>query len=93
MHTRREMCFKSASGATRLAPIWSGQLDVQSCPFGKSCGCETTTSSAQSYMDITCDGSDSMLSCATDFPAFYAEVHSKMYEDCAAKQMNVVPFR
>ena len=91
MHTRREMCFKSAGGATRLAPIWSGQLDVQSCPFGKSCGCETTTSSAQSYMDITCDGSDSMLSCATDFPAFYAEVQSKMYEDCAAKQMDVVP--
>ena len=91
MYGSRQMCFKSTGGATRLAPLWSGDLDVQSCPFGPSCGCETTTSGAQSYMDITCDGSDSLLSCASDFPAFYAEVSSKMYEDCAAKQAQSVP--
>ena len=92
MYVSKQMCFKSTGGATRLAPIWSGQLDMQSCPFGESCGCETTTSTdAQSYMDITCDGSDSMLSCASDFPAFYAEVTSKMYADCASNQKRSVP--
>ena len=92
MYASREMCFKSTGGATRLAPLWSGQLDLQSCPFGESCGCETTTSSAaQTYMDITCDGSDSMLSCAKDFPEFYAEVDRKMYQDCATKQHKIVP--
>lgn len=93
MYTQREMCFKSVHGATPLAPLWSGQLDVQSCPFGESCGCETTTgSSSVPYIDITCDGSDSLLSCSKDYPLFYEQVYTKMYaQDCASKQSRSVP--
>ena len=92
MYTQRQMCFKSTLGATRLSPLWSGNFDVQSCPFTESCGCETVVGDdSLQYLDITCDDSDSMLSCARDFPLFYSLVQSKMYPTCAANQRKVVP--
>lgn len=92
MYAQRQMCFKSTLGATRLSPLWSGNLDVQSCPFTESCGCETVLGDdSLQYMDITCDDSDSMLSCERDFPLFYSLVQSKIYPTCAANQHRVVP--
>jgi hypothetical protein len=51
---RNEMCFKTGTGAAYLRPLWTGNLDLQSCPFGESCGCETSRDGPVSFFDISC---------------------------------------
>jgi hypothetical protein len=50
---RNEMCFKTPTGAAYLRPLWTGNLDLQSCPFGESCGCETSSDGPVSFFDIS----------------------------------------
>ena len=85
-YARNELCFKTPTGAAYLRPLWTGDLDVQSCPYGASCGCETSRNDALSFFDISCDGSSSMESCKKDFPTFYGTVTSSMYADCYEQQ-------
>jgi hypothetical protein len=84
--TRNELCFKTLTGAAYLRPLWTGNLDLQSCPFGESCGCETSRDGPVSFFDISCDKSSSMESCKAEFPTFYTTVTTAMYEDCHTKQ-------
>jgi hypothetical protein len=83
---RNEMCFKTLTGAAYLRPLWTGNLDLQSCPFGESCGCETSRDGPVSFFDISCDRSSSMESCKAEFPTYYTAVKTTMYEDCHTKQ-------
>ena len=83
---RNEMCFKTSTGAAYLRPLFTGNLDLQSCPFGESCGCETSRDGPMSFFDITCDRSSSMESCEAEFPTYYTAVMARMYEDCHTKQ-------
>jgi hypothetical protein len=83
---RNEMCFKTTTGAAYLRPLWTGNLDLQSCPFGESCGCETSRDGPLSFFDISCDRSASMQSCEAQFPTFYHAVTTTMYEECHTKQ-------
>jgi hypothetical protein len=83
---RNELCFKTTTGAAYLRPLWTGDLDLQSCPFGESCGCETSRDGSVSFFDISCDKSSSMESCKAEFPTFYTTVTTTMYEDCHTKQ-------
>ena len=83
---RNELCFKTTSGASYLRPLWTGDLDLQSCPFGATCGCETSRDGPVSFFDVSCDSSSSMQSCKDDFPAFYSTVTTTMYEDCHTQQ-------
>jgi len=83
---RNELCFKTISGAAYLRPLWTGDLDLQSCPFGESCGCETSSDGPVSFFDISCDRSSSMQSCEAEFPTFYSAVTTRMYEECHTKQ-------
>jgi hypothetical protein len=83
---RNEMCFKTLTGASYLRPLWTGNLDLQSCPFGESCGCETSRDGPVSFFDISCDRSSSMESCKAEFPTYYTAVTTTMYEDCHTKQ-------
>ena len=83
---RNEMCFRTTTGAAYLRPLWTGNLDLQSCPFGESCGCETSRDGPVSFFDISCDRSGSMQSCEAEFPTYYDAVTTRMYEDCHTKQ-------
>ncbi|MBV5276318.1 hypothetical protein JZU56_00275 [bacterium] len=83
---RNELCFKTSFGAAYLRPLWTGNLDLQSCPFGESCGCETSSDGPVSFFDVSCDSSSSMESCKAGFPAFYSAVTTGMYEDCHTNQ-------
>ena len=83
---RNELCFKTPSGAAYLRPLWTGNLDLQSCPFGESCGCETSQDGPVSFFDVSCDRSSSMESCRNEFPTFYTTVTTAMYDDCHTKQ-------
>ncbi len=78
---RNEMCFKTSTGVAYLRPLFTGNLDLQSCPFGESCGCETSRDGPVSFFDITCDRSSSMESCEAEFPTYYTAVMATMYED------------
>jgi len=86
VYGRNELCFKTATGAAYLRPLWTGDLDLQSCPYGKSCGCETSRDGAVTFFDVSCDSSSSMESCKKDFPGFYSTVTTGMYEDCYQQQ-------
>ncbi len=83
---RNELCFKTTSGASYLRPLWTGNLDLQSCPFVATCGCETSRDGPVSFLDVSYDSSSSMKSCKDDFPAFYRTVTTTMYDDCHTQQ-------
>ena len=83
---RTELCFKTLTGAAYLRPLWTGDLDLQSCPFGASCGCETSRDGPLAFFDVSCDSSSSMESCKREFPTYYAAVTTSMYADCVAQQ-------
>lgn len=86
VYARNELCFKTSAGAAYLRPLWSGDLDLQSCPFGASCGCETSSDGPLSFFDVTCDSSSSMESCKSEFPTYYSTVTRRMYDDCVTQQ-------
>jgi len=83
---RKELCFQTSAGAAYLRPLWTGDLDLQSCPFGASCGCETSRDGQVSFFDVSCDSSSSMESCRSEFPTYYTTVTARMYEDCHTQQ-------
>jgi hypothetical protein len=86
VYGRNELCFKTSAGAAYLRPLWTGDLDLQSCPFGESCGCETSSDGPVSFFDISCDSSSSMESCRSNFPTYYTTVTTRMYEQCYKEQ-------
>lgn len=86
VYARNELCFKTSAGAAYLRPLWTGDLDLQSCPFGASCGCETSRDGPLSFFDVTCDSSSSMESCKNEFPTYYSTVTRRMYDDCVTQQ-------
>jgi hypothetical protein len=83
---RNELCFKTTAGASYLRLLWTGDLDLQSCPFDVACGCETTRDDPFTFFDVSCDSSRSMESCRETFPAFYSTVTARMYDDCHTQQ-------
>jgi hypothetical protein len=89
-HPSRRLCFNTPEGASRLFPLWSGSLDLQSCPHGEACGCQVSSEEFDTFMDLTCDNSQSIESCAADFPLFYESVKRSMYENCWSEQGRVV---
>jgi len=93
VNVRNELCFRTSTGAAYLRPLWTGGLDLQSCPFGESCGCETSQDDALSFFDVTCDGSISMQSCAKDFLTYYTAVTTGMYENCYTQQNKPVALK
>jgi hypothetical protein len=86
VYARNELCFITSTGAAYLRPLWTGDLDLQSCPYGASCGCETSSDGPVSFFDVSCDSSSSMESCRRDFPTYYTTVTTRMYEDCHTQQ-------
>ena len=86
----KKICFATPHGAAPLMPLWSGMLDLQSCPGGQSCGCQLSASQQNTFVDITCDKSRDMHSCESDFPTFYRDVKRDMYEKCWLLQGDVV---
>jgi hypothetical protein len=84
------LCFSTPGGAAPLVPLWSGTLDLQSCPHGKSCGCQLASAEQSTFVDLTCDRSTDIRSCEREFPAFYANVKRAMYEKCWLTQGDVV---
>ena len=89
-HRTRRLCFDTPEGAAHLFPLWSGELDLQSCPHGDSCGCQMSTEGFDTFVDLTCDNSQSMESCAGNFPLFYDNVKRAMYDNCWSEQGRVV---
>ena len=89
-HPTRRLCFDTPEGAAHLFPLWSGELDLQSCPHGDSCGCQMSTEGFDTFVDLTCDNSQSMESCAGNFPSFYDNVKRAMYDNCWSEQGRVV---
>ena len=89
-HPNRRLCFSTPEGAARLFPLWSGGLDLQSCPYGDSCGCQISTQEFDTFFDLTCDNSQSMESCKDNFPIFYDKVMEKMDMNCWREQGRVV---
>jgi hypothetical protein len=87
------LCFSTPGGAAPLAPLWSGLLDLQSCPHGKSCGCQLASEEQSTSVDVTCDRSTDIRSCERDFPAFYSNVRRAMYDKCWQTQGDVVGVR
>ena len=86
----KKICFTTPEGAAPLMPLWSGMLDLQSCPNGKSCGCQLSASQQNTLVDLTCDRSPDMQSCESEFPTFYRDVKRGMYEKCWLQQGDVV---
>jgi len=84
------LCFSTPDGAAPLIPLWSGMLDLQSCPHGESCGCQLSASELYSIVDLTCDRSTNIDSCKADFPSFDEHVKRAMYDKCWQMQGNVV---
>jgi hypothetical protein len=76
------LCFSTPAGAAPLLPLWTGMLDLQSCPHGKSCGCQLSASEQSTFVDLTCDKSAEIDSCARDFPVFYENARRAMYDKC-----------
>ena len=89
-HANRRLCFNTPEGAAHLFPLWSGGLDLQSCPYGESCGCQISTPEFDSFVDLTCDNSQSLESCKDTFPLFYDNVMRKMDLHCWSEQGRVV---
>jgi hypothetical protein len=89
-HRTRRLCFDTPEGAAHLFPLWSGELDMQSCPHGDSCGCQMSSEGFDTFLDLTCDNSQSMDSCAGNFPLFYDNVKRAMYDNCWSEQGRVV---
>jgi hypothetical protein len=89
-HPNRRLCFSTPEGAAHLFPLWSGGLDLQSCPYGESCGCQVSLQEFDTFFDLTCDNSQSMESCKDDFPLFYDNVMGKMDLNCWREQGRVV---
>jgi hypothetical protein len=85
-----DLCFSTPGGAAPLSPLWSGTLDLQSCPHGKSCGCQLASVEQSTFVDITCDRSTDIGSCEAEFPEFYTNVKRAMYEKCWLTQGDVV---
>jgi hypothetical protein len=50
-HANRQLCFNTPEGAAHLFPLWSGGLDLQSCPYGESCGCQISTGEFDSFVE------------------------------------------
>jgi hypothetical protein len=75
------MCFSTPSGAAPLV-LWSGTLDLLSCPHHKSCGCQLASFEQNTYIDLTCDKSSEIESCQRGFPVFYENVKRTMYDKC-----------
>jgi hypothetical protein len=76
------LCFSTPSGAAPLTALWTGSLDLRSCPHGRSCGCQLASLQPSTYVDLTCDGSTDIASCSRDFPAYTDGVSRGMYEKC-----------
>jgi len=76
------LCFATPTGAAPLMPLWSGMLDLQSCPNGKSCGCQLGAAQDSTFVDLTCDKSADLKSCEQAFPVFYDSVKRAMYDKC-----------
>ena len=90
MSLDNQICFRTPAGAAPLMPVLSGMLDLQSCPNGKSCGCQLSASQLSTFVDLTCDKSRDMQSCENEFPIFYGNVKRGMYEKCWLQQGDVV---
>ncbi len=84
------LCFSTPGGAAPLGPLWSGTLDLQSCPQGRSCGCQLASAEASTFVDLTCDQSTDIRSCEREFPAFVENVQRAMYDRCWQTQGDVV---
>jgi hypothetical protein len=87
------LCFATPGGAAPLMPLWSGLLDLQSCPSGKSCGCQLASQDVTTAFDLTCDKSTEIDSCKGDFPAFYEHAKRAMYDKCWRLQGELVGVR
>ena len=84
------LCFATPNGAAPLLPLWTGLLDLQSCPYGKSCGCQLSASEQGTFIDLTCDKSIDIDSCAREFPAFSDNAKRAMYDKCWHMQGDTV---
>ena len=76
------LCFTTPGGAAPLVALWTGNLDLLSCPYGKSCGCQLASLEQNTYVDLTCDKTSKIQSCERDFPDFYENVKRAMYDKC-----------
>jgi hypothetical protein len=84
------LCFVTPGGAAPLMPLWSGTLDLQSNPSGKSCGCQLATFDTTSTVDLTCDKSTEIDNCRPDFPAFWENAKRAMLDKCWRTQGDLV---
>lgn len=83
---RYRMCYKDQrnNGYTVMNPLWTGDYDVTSCPFGLACGCDTRLEhnwegDNTRVVDTRCGNT---LNCESHFPRFYKMLYEDTPEHC-----------